>query len=242
MHRVDRRETAARRVLGLGLIFFAATHALGLVAMATVLRPGMDPNAALLVARMAYVSQHVPAWRLGWLPWQLSAASDLWVSIALVSLARARSDRLALRIALAALALDLIAALPEQWAEAALVTSFPSIDDEARWRAAWSLYAGVTGVWANGFYTLMTGAWMFVARRVLGRRVFYGPIEIAMLVLFTVAGVFTYLACTATTDAETARFFAISTIPNGLAFPLLTLWSIVLVLRLRQAAREEIAP
>lgn len=226
------RERSIRRVLAAGLAFFALTHLAGLLAMATVLAPGMDPSAGSVATRMTYVAEHARAWRLGWLPWQLSAASDVWVSIGLVVWARARGDVRATRIAIAGCVLDAIAVVPEQWSEATLVGSFVGIDDVASFRDAWALHAGVTGVWANGFYTVMTVCWLVVARRLLGRGVLPVVVEVAMLVAFVVAGVLTYLACVAPSDEETRRWFGASTLVNGLAFPTLVAASIALGVRL----------
>lgn len=219
-------------------MFFVLTHVVALGAMALVLRSGMDPGAGSVAERMAWVAAHPGAWRLGWLPWQLSAASDLWVSLALAMWARAKSDALAMRVAIAGIALDLAAVVPEQRAEAMLGTSFLDVSggtDVDAWRAAWSLYAGVTGVWANALYTVMTACWFFVARRSLGRGVVPLAAEIALVVLFTISGALTLAACLAASDTDVAFWFVLSSGVNGLAFPGLVLWTLALAWRLRAA-------
>jgi hypothetical protein len=64
------------------LLFFAAVHAVALLTMLLLLRPGMDAATFSALERARYVAENAQAWRLGWLPWQLSALSDLWVSAA----------------------------------------------------------------------------------------------------------------------------------------------------------------
>jgi hypothetical protein len=230
----------ARRFVVLGVAFFVITHVVALGAMAIVLRPGMDPSAFGIEERMAFVASSAFAWRLGWLPWQLSALSDLAVCAALWRWAAVAKNDAATRWALAAVVLDLVSAIPEQWAEAMLVTSFvtdASAGDAARWSHDWAFYAAVTGVWANGGYTLMTGAWMVIARRLLGRGVAPFALEIALLVAFTVSGSLTLLATTAEGDAVGAWFMASSAV-NGIAFPALTLWMLALAWHVRRGAER----
>src|SRR5258706_10287581 len=66
------------------LIVTLLAHAAGMVSMAFFLLPGMPgggtPDDA---ARMAYIASHPWLWRIGWLPWQVTAASDLLLAVAL---------------------------------------------------------------------------------------------------------------------------------------------------------------
>lgn len=57
-----------------------------MLSMALLLLSGMPggPNVDV-AARMAYVAEHPWLWRLGWLPWQLTALSDLLLSVALLA-------------------------------------------------------------------------------------------------------------------------------------------------------------
>lgn len=226
-------EARARRVLFAGIVFFVVTHVVALAAMALVLRNGMDPSAGSASTRMVWVELHPLAWRLGWLPWQLSALSDLWVSAALLVWARARGDAAIVRLATIGLALDVVGVIPEQWAEAMLVTSFVDGGSTDAWRAAWTLYAELTGVWANWAYTAMTACWMAVAAALLGRAVTHRRAEHALVVLFVLSGLATLVAMRAATDAACARAFVMATALNGLAFPALTAWTCVLAMRLR---------
>lgn len=230
-------EPTPRSALLRALVLFVVTHGVALLTMALVLGPGMDPGAASVTERMAWITSHATEWRLGWLPWQLSAASDLAVCIALV--AWARGDVIATRFAIAALVLEVVGAVPEQWAEWRLVTIFveASRGDPDAWRSAWAVYAGLTGVWANFAYTAMTACWMVVAARRLGGVVTHVAFEVTILVLFVVSGALTWLAVLGETDAEIARWFFRSTLANGLAFPALIAWTCVLAWRVRREGR-----
>src|SRR5437762_2536653 len=60
-------------------------HALAMVAMVALLLPGMPGGGTLADAdRIAYVAGHPWLWRLGWLPWQVTALSDLLLAAALL--------------------------------------------------------------------------------------------------------------------------------------------------------------
>ncbi len=229
-------EPATRSALLRALVLFIVTHGVALLTMALVLGRGMDPGAASVADRMAWISTHETEWRLGWLPWQLSAASDVAVCIAL--LGWARGDAVATRLAMAALAFDLVGAVPEQWAEWRLVTVFveTSRGDPDEWRSAWAVYAGLTGVWANFAYTAMTACWMVIAARRLGRVVTHVGFEAAVVVLFVVSGALTWLAVLGETDAEVARWFFASTLANGIGFPALIAWTCVLAFRIRESS------
>jgi hypothetical protein len=178
------------------IVFFALAHAFALATMALLLRPGMDAAAFSVAERAAYVASHPLAWRLGWLPWQLSALSDLWLSIAIWR----SSTPSAQRPARAALALFVVSAVPEQWAEAMLAWDLPSrvaAGPEA-WQRDWALYAAVTGVWANWGYTAMTYCWMRCAARMVARPVWPKRWENALLGTFVVSGgLYCWMRCAA---------------------------------------------
>lgn len=79
------RRSRADRALELSLLAALVIHAVALVTMGLWLLPAMPgaglPNAEL---RFAYVRAHPVLWHLGWLPWHLSAVSDLFLSAALL--------------------------------------------------------------------------------------------------------------------------------------------------------------
>lgn len=74
---------AAARFLELALIFTFVAHGLAMLSMALLLLPGLPGGGQDAAARMAYVAAHPWLWRLGWLPWQLTALSDVLLALAL---------------------------------------------------------------------------------------------------------------------------------------------------------------
>lgn len=62
-----------------------ALHALGMLSMALLLLPGMPGGGVGEAVRIQYLAGHPWLWRLGWLPWQLTALSDLWLAAALLA-------------------------------------------------------------------------------------------------------------------------------------------------------------
>jgi hypothetical protein len=73
----------ASRFLERALLFTILCHASAMLSMAVLLLPGM-PGGNSLDARAAYLVVHPWLWRLGWLPWHLTALSDLLLAIALL--------------------------------------------------------------------------------------------------------------------------------------------------------------
>jgi hypothetical protein len=69
------------------LLFAFVAHGLAMLAMALLLLPGVPGGPNGPAARMAYVAAHPWLWRLGWLPWQLTALADLALAVALVATA-----------------------------------------------------------------------------------------------------------------------------------------------------------
>lgn len=206
--------------------------------MLLLLRPGMDVAAFSVLERARYVAENAQAWRLGWLPWQLSALSDLWVSVAFWRWARRSELADAQRFAGWALALFVVSAVPEQWAEASLVTSFvdsaasAAHGGPASWQRDWAVYAAATGVWANFGYTAMTYCWMRCARCSLGRPVWPAWLERPLLAAFVVSGALTCMATLIASDAAMGVWFSAASAVNGIAFPSLIAWSLVLFRRL----------
>src|SRR3954454_23205387 len=74
----------AARFLESALLFNLLIHAVAMLSMALLLIPGMPGGMSDAPARVAYVGAHPWLWRLGWLPWQMTAAADLWLGIALL--------------------------------------------------------------------------------------------------------------------------------------------------------------
>jgi hypothetical protein len=74
------------RWLARALIVCFIAHGLAMLSMAALLLPGTPGGLhSDVAARLAYVAAHPWLWRLGWLPWQLTALSDLLLAWALLS-------------------------------------------------------------------------------------------------------------------------------------------------------------
>jgi hypothetical protein len=66
------------------LLFSFCIHGIAMLAMLFFLLPGLPGGPNGSAARMAYVASAPWLWRLGWFPWQLTALSDLLISLALL--------------------------------------------------------------------------------------------------------------------------------------------------------------
>jgi hypothetical protein len=76
------------RFLKGALVFTLLAHGAGMVSMPLLLMPGVPGGGQGDVgARALHVASHPWPWRLGWLPWQLTALSDLLLGVALVGTA-----------------------------------------------------------------------------------------------------------------------------------------------------------
>ena len=221
--------TVYRLLLG-AIVFFIVAHLAGLATMGTLLMPGIGPwDLVASEARALYIAEHPWRWRLGWVPWQASALSDIALSIALAVWAKTRGR---FGWAVVAIVFNVVAMVPEQWAEARMITEQVDVaravaSDAATVAAHQRLEAElifITGTYANTGYVITTAAWMLVARRP-------GPVDrrdavgAALLVLFLLAGWFGTLAQAPGTAAD--QWFALASAANAVAFPALVLWSVV---------------
>jgi hypothetical protein len=79
----QRGEQRAARFLEWALLFTLVVHGAAMVAMLPLL-PGVPGGLSENLAdRARYVAQHSWIWRLGWVPWQVTAISDLILALAL---------------------------------------------------------------------------------------------------------------------------------------------------------------
>ena len=100
------------------LLSFVA-HGAGMLSMVAFLLPGMPGGGVTEdAARVAYVAAHPWLWRLGWLPWQVTALSDLLIAVALI-----RTRWVPRAPAVVAFALTAAAVVPDQLAQAIWVTT-----------------------------------------------------------------------------------------------------------------------
>lgn len=194
---------------------FWITHALGLVTMLLLILPGISPHVSL-DERIAYVREHTAAWRLGWLAWQASALSDVWLTFELLRRARALEAAGAQRWTLAAAVLLMLALVPDQYAEARMVTDFTGVLARDVWHEHLRLYMRLTGTWACLAYTGMTVCWLQAAQHLHGARRISPWAEASMAIAFAGAATANYLAWHVT--GENAAAFDAAAALNGYAF------------------------
>jgi hypothetical protein len=238
------RALPAYRALIAGLVFFELTHFIGLFTMGSCLLPGLYP-AWPTAERIAYVSAHVLRWRLGWLPWQLSAASDVWVTLALIAWTRALGARHAQRWAMWSAAFVLLASVPEQYAEARLVTDFVRVSVESDWHARLGSYMGLIGTWASAGYTLMTACWLQALRcvpRIAASKHAHQALQRVTLLAFGAASCLNMLTWNGTNGAENLRAFQIAAALAGLAFCGLLWLGAVVALQVQDRQRPQANP
>jgi len=89
-------------------------HGLAMLSMAALLLPGTPGGSqGDVAARMAYVAAHPWLWRLGWLPWQLTALGNLLLALALL-----RTPWIARPLAWLTLLVTVCAFIPDQTGQA----------------------------------------------------------------------------------------------------------------------------
>src|SRR5258706_3699348 len=75
---------AAARLLERALLITILAHAAAMLAMVLFLLPSMPGGSNPIAARIAYIASNPWLWRLGWLPWQLTALADVLLAVALL--------------------------------------------------------------------------------------------------------------------------------------------------------------
>lgn len=137
-------------------------HGLAMLAMAALLLPVMPGGPTALDSdRIALVASHPWRFRLGWLPWQLTAVSDLLLAVALL-----RTAWIPRGPAWAVLLLTVAAVIPDQGGQFLWITQGVELAQSA-WRGgnldAYLLFErrvfALTGVWAALLYTLAALGW-----------------------------------------------------------------------------------
>jgi hypothetical protein len=145
------------RWLERALIANFAVHGVALVAMAALLLPVLPGGSASSdVARVAGIAAHPWRFRIGWLPWQLCAAADLGLAIAMV-----RVRWLGRAPAIAVLVLTIAAVVPDQYAQALWITRGVELahGDPAAYLAFERAIFPLTSSWAALLYTLAALGW-----------------------------------------------------------------------------------
>src|SRR5262245_60116159 len=73
------------RLLERALIFSFVIHGVAMLSMALLLLPGMPGGGTAADRdRLRYLASHPWLWRLGWIPWGLTALSDLLIAVGLL--------------------------------------------------------------------------------------------------------------------------------------------------------------
>lgn len=235
-----------RRLLA-AMAFFLVVHALALVAMGAILMRGIGPAGDVAsFERAHFIAANPWLWRLGWLPWQLCALSDLLVCVLLMDWTRVRGG---FGWACVSLVLVLAAAIPEQWSEWRMITEQVQVAAAVvRGEAPIAAHAEleqhlliVTGSFSATVYVLMTGAWMLAIRsasRAVAppagrgnqsavdqrRGAWPGWLALALLLVFLGACASNWLGQIPGDDA--ASWYAVASACNGIAFPGLIAWTL----------------
>jgi Uncharacterized conserved protein (COG2071) len=118
---------AAARPLERALVFNFLIHAAAMGSMALLLLPGMPGGRSPGVAdRAAYIANHPWLWRLGWLPWQITALADLLLGVALL-----RTSWVPRLPAILTVTMTLAAMAPDQGGQALWITRGVRLAQEA---------------------------------------------------------------------------------------------------------------
>lgn len=174
-----------RRSLELALIANFVAHGLALIAMGLLLLPAMPGGGTLLDAdRIHYIASHPWWFRLGWLPWQMCAFTDLAVAIALL---RTRSmERKPARLVLA---LTCCAIVPDQFAQIMWVTEGVrlAMTDPVAYLAHEPTWLALTASYAAIFYTAAALGWLVCFYRARIRSRFLKPVSSVLFPAMTFA-------------------------------------------------------
>lgn len=156
------RPLVAARTLESALLLTFVVHAAAMIGMATCLLPGVPGGTSPDVAgRAAFVAGHPWVWRLGWLGWQLTAASDLYLAVALCV-----TRWIPRRIAVATLAVTVAALVPDQVGQFLWSVTGPSRAAESLASGDFAAYAEfeaglfqAIGGWAAALYLTAALGW-----------------------------------------------------------------------------------
>jgi len=152
------------RFLERALLFSFVVHGVGMLSMALLLLPGM-PGGGVVddPARLRYIAGHPWLWRLGWIPWQLTALSDRLIAAALL-----RTSWIPKLPALLTALVTVAAVLPDQAGQIAWMTrglDLAASGDAPAYFAYESRIFEWTAVWGGTLYTFgaLGWTWCFAA-------------------------------------------------------------------------------
>ena len=200
------------------LVFTILCHGAAMLSMLIFLLPGMPGGTADLGHRVAYIADHVFQWKVGWLPWQMTALSDLVLAIALV-----QTHWIPKRPALGSLFFTLLAIIVEQPSEYRWVTAGIDIAKEAirtgnpaPYQAFEMEVFSLTSHWAALFYTIAAVFWSIGLMQGRAWNIWMTRLSIVLwsLLLFVSIGPLI-------TPAIGSNFVSIG---NGIGFNLMMIW------------------
>ena len=220
---VDEPPALAARFLEAALLFTFIIHAVAMVSMAFFSCPACPAGgAASVTARAAYVAGHPWLWRLGWLPWQLTALSDLLLGFALL-----QTPWVPRFPAILTFGATLLGILPDQYGQAVWITHGVHLARQAVDGSDLAAYAQfenrifiyIAGWGAAGYLLGALGwTWCFAAARTWNRGLSWLSLALLGVFAFATAPVFLPL-----------RFRPNPLLVSGgnaLAFVLLQIWFI----------------
>jgi hypothetical protein len=210
----------AARFLERALLFALVIHALAMLAMVALLLPGMPggPTSGV-AARMAYVAAHPWLWRIGWLPWQLTALGDVLVGLALV-----RTPWIPRPPAVLALLVTIAGVVPDQAGEGLWITTGVSLaqqGDPVRYAAFEARVFSWTAVWGATGYTLAAVGWSWCFAAAGTWRRWLTPYSIVLWGLFAAISAAPLLA---QLDARLRLPADVVSVGNAVGFVLLLVW------------------
>ena len=211
------------------LLFTFAMHGLGILSMALCLLPGMPGGGTSSDSeRIAYIASNPWIWRLGWLPWQLTALSDLLLAVALM-----RTKWIARVPALFTLIVTILAVIPDQMGQIAWITKGIHLaqTDPAAYLAYEKRIFPWTAAWGATLYCVaaLGWTWCFAKAKIWNR-------SLTILSIFLWCLFFT--VCIGPFFSMNAKLVAFG---NGVGFLLLQVWFVlVLEMVLRKSRRDEL--
>jgi hypothetical protein len=229
---VDRKYDAARWLEG-ALLFTIVAHVLAMLLMLLLL-PGLPGGInKQLAARAAYVSAHPWVWRLGWLGWQLTAASDLLLALALLA-----THWIPKLPAICTLIITIAAIVPDQsgqftwtWVGTSLARHAATSGDYRTYATFESAIFLRIGGWATFGY--IAGAlgwtWCFAVARVWSR-----ALTVVSWIVWPLFAAVTAMLFLPRSISQLPQIEALVGIGNAVGFLLLLLWLVMvaeLVLR-----------
>ncbi len=226
------------RHLERALLLTFVIHAAAMVGMLACLMPGVPGGLPHGVAeRAAYVAGHPWLWRAGWLGWQVTAASDLYLSVALVF-----TPWVPRRAAWFGLAVTLLALVPDQtgqflWsftgpARAAAAIASGELAAYEAWEGR--IFQAVGG-WGAGLYLLASVGW---ARALHGAGLWTRALTGLSLAAGTLFLVAVVLLCLPTSMWSMPLLMTVGGF-NGLAFIALLAWFAEATERVMRRARPD---